>query len=94
LPPQTEIFGGDVDGAGNTVIFEANASGLTFDQSTDLGFSTATAKPTSMADCGYGPPVGYDPLVKHICFAPKGLLNAGSLMSDTDFSFTFRVQIQ
>lgn len=94
LPPQTEIFGGDVDGAGNTVIFEANASGLTFDESTDLGFSTATAKPTSMADCGYGPPVGYDPLVKHICFAPKGLLNAGSLMSDTDFSFTFRVQIQ
>jgi len=94
LPPQTEIFGGDVDGAGNTVIFEANASGLTFDETTDLGFSTATAKPTSMADCGYGPPVGYDPLVKHICFAPKGLLNAGSLMSDTDFSFTFRVQIQ
>jgi uncharacterized repeat protein (TIGR01451 family) len=96
LPSETEFYNGDIDDGGpetSSVAFVANSSGLTFNPATDLGFSTAVAKPTSMASCGYSPVAGYDPAVRHICFNPKGRMSAGSLQSNTDFEVKFRARI-
>ena len=94
LPAETEFFNGDHDGPGSGVIgFTETDSGLTFDPLSDVGYSTAAAKPTSFADCSYNPDPGYDANVRHICFNPKGRARDGTLYPNSAFSFSFRVRI-
>ncbi len=95
IPPDVTFYNGDIDGPGplsDAVIFTAGASGLTFDPASDLGFSTAAAKPANFAACNGAASPGYDAAVRWICFNPKGRFRAGSL-SASDFSIAFRVGI-
>ncbi|MEM1391259.1 MAG: hypothetical protein AAGG45_09280 [Pseudomonadota bacterium] len=97
LPLEVSFYNGDIDDGGpetGTVTFDERLSGLSFDESTDLRFSNSTTRPASFAECTYTPNIGYDPNVRHICFNPKGSLRAGTLMSDTDFTFSFRTRIE
>ncbi|MEL8055012.1 MAG: hypothetical protein AAGK66_02565 [Pseudomonadota bacterium] len=97
LPSEVAFYNGDIDDGGpetGVIAFDARASGLTLTEATDLGFSDAIAKPTSFTGCTYTPSAGYDPDVRHICFNPKGLLRGGTLMSDTDFTISFRTRIE
>ncbi|MEL7231376.1 MAG: hypothetical protein AAGJ85_02570, partial [Pseudomonadota bacterium] len=97
LPTEVVFYNGDIDDGGpetGVIAFDARQSGLTFTEASDLGFSSATAKPATFADCTYTPSAGYDPNVRHICFNPKGLLRGGTLMSDTDFTISFRTRIE
>ncbi|MEM8615680.1 MAG: hypothetical protein AAGF20_01980, partial [Pseudomonadota bacterium] len=97
LGSETIFYNADLDGPGpetSAVAFEARNSGLSFDPSTDLGFSSASAKPTAFSQCTYTPSPGYDASVRHICFAPKGRLKAGSLEANTDFTLQYRVRIE
>ncbi|MEL6387800.1 MAG: hypothetical protein AAFR00_10650 [Pseudomonadota bacterium] len=96
LPDEVTFYNADLDDAGpetGPISFTANASGLTFDNTQDLGFSTALAAPTSMADCQDTVPAGYVPQVRHVCFSPDGLLLSGSLEPNASFSVTFRGRI-
>lgn len=95
VPPEVTFYNGDIDDGGpltGVIDFNAGASGLTFNETTDLGFSNAAIKPTNMAACNYTPSVGYDPLVTFICFAPKGVMSEGSITSST-FAVSFRALI-
>ncbi|MEM7494117.1 MAG: hypothetical protein AAF296_12105 [Pseudomonadota bacterium] len=97
LPSEVSFYNGDIDGSGpetGTVAFDERLSGLSFNEATDLGFSDAATRPASFANCTYMPSVGYDPNVRHVCFNPKGSLRAGTLMSDTDFTISFRTRIE
>jgi uncharacterized repeat protein (TIGR01451 family) len=97
LPDQVVFYSGDIDDGGpetGMVIFDPQSSGLTFDEGTDLGFSTATAKPTSMAGCTDAPTSLYDTTIRHICFAPKGQMLGGAIQPDAEVSFTFRGRIE
>lgn len=94
LPAETEFFNGDHNGPGSGVIgFSEVDSGLTFSPGTDVGYSSAVAKPASFAACNYGPAAGYDPNVRHICFNPKGKLRDGTLYPASEFSLSFRARI-
>ncbi|MEL7110838.1 MAG: hypothetical protein AAGL99_16365 [Pseudomonadota bacterium] len=97
LPAEVTYYNGDMDGAGpvtGTVQFEALSSGVTFTEATDLRFSDAVTKPSSLSGCTYSPSSGYDPDVRHICFAPKGQLLGGAIQPNAAFSLTFRGQIE
>lgn len=94
LPPETEFFNGDHNGAGSGVVgFSETDSGLTFTAGTDLRFSNVAAKPANFAACGYSPASGYDSAVRHVCFNPKGRARDGTLYPDSSFQFQFRVRI-
>ena len=95
IPDNVTFYNGDIDGPGpltDAVVFDAGASGLTFNSATDLGFSTSAVKPADFSACNAAPAAGYDPAVRWICFNPKGKFRAGSL-APSDFSFDFRVGI-
>jgi len=93
-----EFYNGDMDDGGpanGPVLFTDASSGLTFSNSTDLGFSNSTTRPTSFSDCNYGPSSGYDPNIRFVCFNPKGMLDSGSLTpSNPTFSVQFRVRVK
>lgn len=95
LPTEISIFDGDVDGAGpatSPVLFTNTNSGLTFSAG-DYGYSAAAVAPTSFAQCTVSAPTnGYLPAVRHICFAPKGPLNEGTI-TPSSFSVSFRARI-
>ncbi len=96
IPSQAVFYNGDIDGPGpetGVVKFTPNASGLSFTEATDLGFSNAATQPTSFAQCSYTPMAGYDPAITYVCFNPKGKFNAGSLAASS-FSVQFRVQVK
>jgi len=95
LPPEITFYNGDIDDGGpltGVVDFQANASGLTFDEATDLGFSNAITKPTDFAGCSYTPTAGYDPNVTFICLSPSGTMSEGTITS-SEFSVSFRAGV-
>ncbi|MEO1552782.1 MAG: hypothetical protein AAFR82_02525 [Pseudomonadota bacterium] len=97
LPAEVSFYNDDLDGVGappRVVAFNPQSSGVTFTESTDLRFSDAAAKPSDMTDCVYNPSDGYDPNVRHVCFAPKGQLLGGAIQPNATFSLTFRGRIE
>lgn len=97
LPTEVEFYNADMDDGGpatGPVLFTETGSGITFDETTDLGFSDSTTKPTSFVECDYTPSAGYDSAVNFICFNPKGQLKSGSLApTDPMVAFEFRVRL-
>lgn len=97
LANEVSFYNGDIDDSGpetGVIAFNAMSSGLTFSEAGDLGFSSAATKPTQMSECTYTPAAGYDANVRHVCFAPKGRMRAGSIQPDAEFSLTFRGRIE
>ncbi|NNL89055.1 MAG: hypothetical protein HKP25_08290 [Marinicaulis sp.] len=95
LPSEVEFYNGDFDdgGAGTTVVeFTENASGLTYTEANDLGFSNAGSAPANFAACSYSPTPGYDSNVTYVCFNPKGAFADGD--PDPWFQFRFRARIK
>jgi len=96
IPDEVTFYNGDIDDGGpltGVVDFNAGASGLTFTEATDLGFSNAATKPANMAACSYTPAMGDDPNVTYICFAPQGAMSEGTITS-SGFSVSFRAMIE
>ncbi len=93
MPEQVSFFNGATAEFGGAAIGWADvSSGLTFDASADVGFSASTSgPPASFAACNYTPTAGYDRAVTHICFNPKGTMNAGD--PDPSFAVSFRARI-
>ena len=95
LPAEVTFYNGDIDDGGpemGPIAFDPMSSGLTL-SATDIRYSDAVAAPTLFSQCNYGPDLGYDEDVRHICFNPKGTLKAGTLETGTDFSIQFRARI-
>lgn len=92
LPDEVDFFNGDVNGVGTgRIMFTESGTALSFDPFLDVTFSDATVRPIDGSDCNYVPINGYDPDVRFLCFAPKGILNAAS--PDPVFQLTFRVRL-
>ena len=95
LPPEITFFNGDIDDGGpltGAIDFVAGDSGLTFTESTDLGFSNAATAPADMSECNYDPASGYDETITFVCFSPKGAMREGTI-TDSDFEIHFRARI-
>lgn len=95
LPTQLEFYNGDVDGGGpatGPILFNANTSGLTFTEATDLRYSNLAAVPANFAACSYTPVAGYDPAIKYVCFNPKGTMLSGT--PQPSFNLQFRTRIK
>lgn len=96
IPPEVTFYNGDIDDGGpltGVVEFTETGSGLTFTEATDLGFSNAATKPTSLAGCSYTPAAGYDPNVTFICLAPKGTMSEGTI-TPSEFAVSFRAALK
>ena len=96
MPSEVEFFTGDIDGVAGPqtgpIAFINNSSGLSFSAADDVKYSNLVPAPADITECNYTPNGTYDPLVKHICFAPKGIFQAGD--PDPSFSFQFRARIK
>jgi uncharacterized repeat protein (TIGR01451 family) len=95
LPPEITFYNGDIDDSGpltGTIDFAAGDSGLTFTEATDLGFSNGATAPTDFSQCNYSATSGYDEGIKFVCFAPKGRMREGTIMSSA-VSISFRARI-
>lgn len=97
LPPEIEIWNGDIDDAGpetNPVAFsQTGGAGLTFNYATDVRYSTAATKPADFDACtAFTPDNNYRPDFNFICFNPKGSMAAGD--PDPTFSVSFRARIE
>jgi len=96
VPQEVTFYNGDIDDGGpltGVIDFNAGATGLTFNEATDLRFSNGTVKPTDISGCNYSPAAGYDPAVTFICFAPKGTMSEGTITGST-FTASFRAAIK
>jgi uncharacterized repeat protein (TIGR01451 family) len=94
LPSQVTFFNGDADGAGpgtNPVNLADSGSGLTWAYGTDVKF--ATTAPASFAACTATPGAGYDPLIRYICFNPKGIMGPKVGATVPSFAVSFRARI-
>lgn len=94
LPSEVTFYNADMDDAGpitNPVNFSQNSAALNWTYSRDVGFSSSAIKPTTFAQCNYTPTAGYDPAVRHVCFAPNGRMQFGN--PDPSFSVSFRARI-
>lgn len=65
----------------------STSSGLDFDSSTGIRFSSSTTKPTSWNACNYTPVAAYDPAVTYVCLRPTGRMNR-STGTPPNFSIT------
>ncbi len=95
LPPEVTFYNDDIDDAGpltGVVEFDAGATGLTFTEATDLGFSDAATAPTDFSQCNYSASSGYDPNINFVCFAPKGAMSEGTITSSA-FAMSIRARI-
>ncbi|MEM9013671.1 MAG: proprotein convertase P-domain-containing protein [Pseudomonadota bacterium] len=95
LPTEIEFYTGDIDDGGpetGSIAFFESASGLTFSEVSDVGYSNTVSPPANFASCGYSPTGLYDEAVRHICFNPKGSFASGD--PDPWFSVTFRARIK
>lgn len=95
LPDDLIFLNGDANGTASgtaRVLFNSNGSALTFNPISDVAFSNAVAAPASFAQCTYSPQPGYDPAIRHICFAPKGTMVAGD--PSPSFQLRFRARIR
>ena len=101
LPVEVEFWNGDIDAGGpdNFTTFssvgfsQSSGTGIIFNPSSDLGFSTAPTQPTSFTECTVMPLDGlFRPDILHLCFKPQGALNSGD--PDPEIAFTFRARIK
>ncbi|TCD04310.1 hypothetical protein EYB45_08695 [Erythrobacteraceae bacterium CFH 75059] len=68
LPAAMEFFHGPPAlGDSASVRVVPGDSGTTFSAATDLRFSNAAVRPTSLSQCTYTPVAGHDPQVRHVC---------------------------
>lgn len=95
LPPEISFYNGDMDDGGpatGPILFESTDSGLTFSAG-DVGYSTTAAAPTDFSQCTASlPGPGYQSTIRHICFAPKGAMDEGTITA-SEFSVSFRARI-
>ena len=92
MPSEVTFYNDDIDDGGAEtapVSFAETNSGLSFDFSTDVGFSNGTTAPSSFDECTYQPSAGYDTDVSFICFNPKG-----AMMGQSSVSLSFRARIE
>ncbi len=68
-------------------------SGLTFNATNDVRYSSAATAPTTFAGCTYTPTSAYDAAVKFVCFNPKGTM-AGSTGTPPSFTVSIQAQMQ
>ena len=98
LPPEISFFFGDPisgDGSTDPVLFTQDPSaGLDWSFPRDAGFSRASTPPASMAACNDAPGTGYDPTVRHVCFAPGNSFAPGPPGSPPSWSVTFRARVE
>jgi len=95
LPSDIIFFDGDIDDGGpltDPVEFIDNSSGLSFDASSDVGYSTGSVAPTTFTACNYPSLGGYDSNITHVCFRPTGEMSHGT--PNPSFSLRFRAQIK
>ena len=101
LPSEIEFWNGDID-AGGPNIFPVTAAvgfeqivgtGVIFNPSTDLGYSTSTTPPTGFSQCTT---IALDSTFRadfnYICFKPQGSLGNGSPTPKLAFSFRARIK--
>lgn len=101
LPSELEFWNGDIDAGGPDVFpvtaavgFEQiSGTGIIFNPSTDLGFSTATSPPTSFSECTT---IALDGTFRadfnYVCFKPQGSLGNGTPSPKIAFSFRARIK--
>lgn len=95
FPQDLEFFNGDADGNGsgtNAINFTQSNSGLTFNFSSDAGFSDANVRPQNFGECNYTPSNGYDPNVRFICLRPQGRFNVATPAPFIEFTFRARIK--
>lgn len=95
LPPEITFYNDDIDDGGpltGVIDFDPGASGLTFTEGTDLGFSDSATAPANFSECNYTPASGYNDNIKFVCFAPKGAMSEGTVTA-SDFKISFRARI-
>ena len=93
LPPETTLFTGDLDGAGNPVIFTDSstpASGLTCCDSSHIAFSDSITDPPVF---GYIPQSSFDDAITHIRISPEGSIRDATV-DPVDVDFTFQARIK
>ena len=83
---------GGLPGSDEIIFTEINPTGLSFDATTDVGFSTDTAIPTDFSECNAPATPGVNENVTFICFNPKGTFLTGT--PAPSFSLTFRARIK
>jgi len=93
LPPNLEIFTGDLDGNGNPFAFIDNsvpASGLSCCAAGTYEFSNSAAAPITY---GYVPSTPYDSAITHIKITPTGTLrDATTATAEVEISFKAKIQ--
>ena len=95
LPAEVSFYNNDYDGPGpatDPVGFSQSGTGLSFDYSSHVGFSSSTMAPTGFAGCNYVPTSTVDTGVRHVCVSPTGSLPDGS--PDPSFTVRFRARIK
>lgn len=92
INPANAFLNGVTPALGGIVSFVTAAPALTFTPATDLRFSNATSPPSGFDQCTYTPAAGYDPLVRYVCFNPKGSLPAAGPQGE--FSVKLRVRVR
>lgn len=98
LPPEiTFLFGDPVAGDGSTdpVLFTQTSNArLDWSFPRDAGFSRAGTPPADMAACSDAPGTGYDPTVRHVCFAPDNRFPPGPASAPPSWAVTFRARVK
>ncbi|MEM7767953.1 MAG: hypothetical protein AAF253_10765, partial [Pseudomonadota bacterium] len=95
LPDEIVFYSSDFDpgdGDIHPVRFTENGTGLSFNYSTDVGFSVGPDRPASMLDCTDAPTAVLDPAIRFVCFNPKGSMLSGD--PDPVATFEFRGRIR
>lgn len=101
LPAEVEFWNGDIDDGGANsyadvapVGFqEISGTGVFFDPSNDLRYSTAITQPTSFGDCSSISMDGsFRPDIRFVCIRPTGTLGYGS--PTPEISFVLRARIK
>jgi len=101
LPSEVEFWNGDIDDGGTNIYpdvapvgFEIVAgSGVSFDPSTDLRYSTSSSPPASFGDCStVSMDNSYRSDIRFICIRPTGTLGSGS--PNPEVSFVLRARIK
>jgi len=93
LPETITLFTGDLDGAGNPVIFEDNSappSGLTCCTAANIDYSDSVTSPPVF---GYVPTSDYDEAVRYIRIIPDGAVR-DSQSDPVSVNFKFQAQIK
>ncbi|MEP2990660.1 MAG: hypothetical protein ABJN65_08995 [Parasphingorhabdus sp.] len=101
LPSEVEFWNGDIDAGGANIYAdvapvgfqEVAGSGVSFDPSSDLRFSTSATQPSNFSDCSA---VSMDNVfrsdIRFICIRPSGTLGSGS--PDPEIAFVLRARIK